>query len=69
MGFKSIAECAAAMHAAHNLSIPFGDLKSKLSGGQKLDAAIHGLKPEADAPAEAGRAENQARSDVNPTQG
>jgi hypothetical protein len=69
MGFKSIVECAAAMHAAQNLSIPFDDLKSKLTGGQKLGVAIHGLKPEADAPAEASRAENQARSDVNATQG
>jgi hypothetical protein len=69
LGFRSIAECAAAMHAAQNLSIPFGDLKSKLTSGQKLRAAIHGLKPEADAPAEASRAENQARSDVNATQG
>jgi hypothetical protein len=69
MGFKSIAECAAAMHAAQNLGIPFGDLKSRLTGGQKLGAAIHGLKPEADAPGEASRAENQARSDVSANQG
>lgn len=69
LGFKSISECAAAMHAAQNLSVPFGDLKSKLTSGQKLAAAIHGLKPEANAPEEASRAENQARSDVSAPQG
>ena len=53
------------MHAAQNLSIPFGDLKSKLTSGQKLGAAIHVLKPEANAPEEATRAESQARSDVS----
>jgi hypothetical protein len=68
-GFKSITECAAAMHAAQNLSVPFGDLKSKLTGGQKLGAAIHGLKPQANAPEEASRAENQARSDMSSPQG
>ena len=69
LGFKSIRECAAAMHAAQNLSVPFGDLKSKLTSGQKLAAAIHGLKPEANAPEEASRAENQAHSDVSTPQG
>ena len=63
-GFKSIRECAVALHAAQNLSIPFPDLKSKLSGGQKLGAAIHDLKPEANAKEEARRAEEQARSDA-----
>ena len=63
-GFKSIRECAVALHAAQNLSIPFPDLKSKLTGGQKLGAAIHDLKPEANAKEEARRAEEQARSDA-----
>jgi hypothetical protein len=69
MGFKSISACAAAMHAAQNVSVPFGDLKSKLTSGQKLDAAIHALKPGVNAPEEASRAENQARSDVTAPQG
>jgi hypothetical protein len=68
-GFKSLVECAAAMHAAQNLSIPYGDLKSKLTGGRKLSAAIHDLKPDANAPGEARRAEDQARSDVRVPQG
>jgi hypothetical protein len=63
-GFKSIRECAAALHAAQNLSIPFPELKSKLTGGQKLGAAIHRLAPEAKARDEARRAEEQARSDT-----
>jgi hypothetical protein len=68
-GFKSLSECAAALHAAQNLSIPFADLKSKLTAGRKLGAAIHELKPEADARAEARRAEDQARSDARASQG
>jgi hypothetical protein len=63
-GFKSIRECAAALHAAQNLGIPFPDLKSKLTGGEKLGAAIHDLKPEAKAREQASKAEAQARSDL-----
>jgi len=62
-GFKSLTECATALHAAQNLNIPFADLKSRLSSGRKLGAAIHDLKPEANAREEARRAEEQARSD------
>lgn len=54
-----------ALHAAQNLNIPFPDLKSKLTGGQKLGAAIHDLKPDANARREARKAEEQARSDVH----
>jgi hypothetical protein len=68
-GFKSLTECAAALHAAQNLAVPFADLKSKLSGGRKLGAAIHELKPEANAREEARRAEDQAHSDVRAPQG
>jgi hypothetical protein len=35
-GFKSIEECAATLHVSQNLSIPFPDLKSKVTGGAKL---------------------------------
>jgi hypothetical protein len=63
-GFKSVRECATALHAAQNCNIPFADLKSKLTGGQKLGAAIHDLKPEANAKEEARKAEAQARSDT-----
>ena len=63
-GFKSVRECATALHAAQNCNVPFADLKSKLTGGQKLGAAIHDLKPEANAKQEARKAEEQARSDT-----
>lgn len=67
--FKTTNECAAALHAAHNLNIPFTELRSKIVGGQRLVAAIHSLKPAADAKAEAQRAEQQARGDLQPPQG
>jgi len=63
-GFKSTTECAAALHAAQNLGIPFKDLKSRMSGGEKLGAAIHDLKPGADVRSEVSRAEEQARADL-----
>ena len=68
-GFKTTEECAAALHAAQNLNLSFTDLKSSISGGQRLAAAIHTLKPDADANAEAQRAEQQAHSDLKPPQG
>jgi hypothetical protein len=63
-GFKELSQCAAALHASQNLSIPFADLKSRVAGGQKLAAAIHDLKPDADAKAEVRKAEEQARADL-----
>lgn len=68
-GFMSTTQCAAALHAAKNLDIPFADLKAKVTGGQRLGAAIHALKPNADSKPEARRAEQQARSDLHAPQG
>jgi hypothetical protein len=62
-GFRRDAQCASTLHAAHNLGVPFADLKSRVIGGTKLAAAIHALKPAADARSEARRAEEQSRSD------
>ncbi len=67
--FKSLQLCAATLHAAQNLGIPFTDLKRKVAGGEGLSAAIHTLKPEADANAEARRAKNQALSDFSASGG
>jgi hypothetical protein len=64
-GFDNVKECATALHAAHNLNLPFAVLKTKLTDGQKLSAAIHDLKPEADATAEARKAEAQAQRDLS----
>jgi hypothetical protein len=63
-GFKSELECATTVHAAENLSISFADLKSKVAGGQTLAAAIHELKPPADAKGEVRRAEDLAHADL-----
>ena len=63
--FKSLQLCAATLHAAQNLNIPYTDLKRKVAGGEALSAAIHTLKPEVDANAEARRAKHQAMSDFS----
>jgi len=68
-GFESMTECAAALHAAQNVGIPFKDLKTKMMGGEKLGAAIHDLKPGADVQSEVSLAEEQARADVRSPQG
>jgi glucose/arabinose dehydrogenase len=63
-GFRSVEECAATLHVSQNLSIPFPDLKSRVTGGAKLGAAIHQLKPDTNVKAELRKAEEQARSDT-----
>ena len=68
-GFRSVEECAATLHVSQNLSIPFPDLKSKVTGGAKLGAAIHQLKPDANVKAELRKAAEQARSDTRSPQG
>jgi hypothetical protein len=68
-GFRSVEECAATLHVSQNLSIPFPDLKSKVTGGAKLGVAVHQLKPDANVKAELRKAEEQARSDTRSPQG
>jgi hypothetical protein len=65
-GFKSLGGCVSAVHVAHNLGIPFADLKPKVTGSAALSLgkAIHALRPDADAKAEARKAEGQAREDL-----
>lgn len=63
-GFRSVDECVATLHASQNLSIPFPDLKSRVTGGAKLGTAIHQLKPDANVKAEVRKAEDQARIDT-----
>jgi hypothetical protein len=63
-GFKSSRECAATVHAAHNLNVSFTDLKSKVAGGERLEEAIHDLKPDVNAKSQAQRAEQQAHSEM-----
>ncbi len=63
-GFKNLGEFVSAVHVSKNLDIPFADLKEKLNNGDKLGKAIHELKPEVDAKAEAKKAKNQAKNDL-----
>ena len=68
-GFDDVNDCLASLHAAQNLGIPFDTLKAKVTGGRKLRAAIHDLKPGVDAESEARRAEEQAKADLHSPQG
>ena len=68
-GFTSVTECVVSLHAAQNLGVAFGDLKARLTGGQRLAAAIHELKPDVNAQAEVLKAEQQAHADLTPKQG
>ena len=62
--FRSVEECATALHLAQNLNIPFKDLKSRLKSGEGVSAIIHDAKPQADPKVEISRARDQARADL-----
>lgn len=70
-GFKNIGQCVAAAHVAKNLDIPggFDALKAKMtgSGSVSLGKAIQSLAPNADAKAEAKKANRQASDDLKET--
>lgn len=68
-GLETTEECAAGLHAAANLNVSFAELKAQMSSGQQLETAIKAVKPDVDAAAEAQRAEQQAHSDLRPSQG
>jgi hypothetical protein len=65
-GFKNQGQFIAALHVSHNLSIPFADLKTAMTGTghESLGKAIHDLKPTADATAEAHKADGEAQDDL-----
>ena len=63
-GFRNLGEFAAAVHASHNLAIPFADLKAKIVAGANLGQAIRTLKPETDGEIEVRKARAQAEEDV-----
>ncbi len=65
-GFKDVSECSAALHVAQNLNIAFPDVRERVLGGQTLEAAVHALKPSANAQIEVHRAQQQASEDVRP---
>ncbi len=66
-GFKNLGECVAAIHVSNNLSIPFTNLQSKLtgSGAESLGKAIKDLKPTANAKNETKKAKRQAKQDLS----
>jgi hypothetical protein len=63
-GFKNLGAFVATAHVAHNLDIPFNELKAKVVAGESLGKAIHGLRADADAKAEVKKANRQSREDV-----
>ena len=69
--FKNIGQCIAAAHVAKNLDIPggFDALKAKVTGtgAVSLGKAIEGFAPNADAKAEAKKANKQASDDLKET--
>jgi hypothetical protein len=65
-GFRNQGQFIAALHVSKNLGIPFIDLKSAMTGDNRLSLgqAIHQLRPTANAETESTRAQRQATSDV-----
>jgi hypothetical protein len=66
-GFKNLGQFVAAVHVSNNLGIPFDQLKAKMTGdnAESLGKAVQELKPDADAKAEAKKANEQAKDDLN----
>jgi hypothetical protein len=66
-GFKNLGQFVSAVHVAHNLHIPFDQLKAKMIGPPKesLGQAIHALKPAANSKEETKKGEKQAKQDMD----
>jgi hypothetical protein len=66
-GFKNLGQFVAAVHVAHNLGIPFDQLKATMIGPPKesLGQAIHILKPAANSKTETQKATTQATQDMH----
>jgi hypothetical protein len=65
-GFRNLGQFVAAAHVSHNLDIPWADLKARMTGDNagNLGKAIHDLKPQANAQAEAAKAQKEANTDI-----
>jgi hypothetical protein len=64
-GFKNQGQFITALEASKNLGIPFADLQDRITAGESLGAAIHGLKPAmttADVETSVETAEKQAKN-------
>jgi hypothetical protein len=69
-GFQNGEQFAAVAHAARNTDIPFMLLKHRVVTERKsLAAAIHELKPEANATSEANRARAAGREEIAKLEG
>lgn len=69
MGFKNQGQFIAALHVAHNLNIPFDQLKTEMTGPDhdSLGKAIHDLRPDLTPKTASNNvklAQNQAKTDV-----
>jgi hypothetical protein len=69
-GFRSQRDFLAGVHAAHNLNVPFADIKAQMTGAShaSLVQAIHALRPAMSMPTvklSARRAEIEAKHDLN----
>jgi hypothetical protein len=62
-GFKNVREFAEAVHVAHDMNIPFDQIKTKVSSGVSLDQAVKDLKPGVDK-SELKRAKDEAKDDL-----
>ena len=65
-GFEHVRQFAAVVHVSNNLVFPFDLLKSAMKDGssKQLRRAIEAVRPDADAEAEAKKAEQQAKEDM-----
>jgi hypothetical protein len=70
-GFKTLGAFVSALHVSKNLTMPFDQLKAKITGdnAESLGKAIHELKPTVNADAEVKKAEAQAQADQKKTKG
>ncbi len=68
-GFKNLGEFVAAAHVSNNLGIPFDQLKGTMVGPpqKSLGEAIHQIKPDVNAKAEANKAKKQANKVMKET--
>lgn len=66
-GFKNLGQFVAAVHVAHNLNIPFDQLKMKVTGpaAVSLGKAVQELQPHANAKAEVKKAEKEAAQEIH----
>jgi hypothetical protein len=71
-GFKSETDFIATLHAAHDMTIPFDQLKSDITSGERdsIAQAIRKFRPELDMKTvenSAKAAEQQAKTDIKET--